>query len=202
MKKRWFAALAAFLLVCGAFVCAEVARADGIYDSVIRLHVIAASDSAEDQALKLTVRDAVLAAAAPALEDVRDVEAAEETLRDALDELQKAAEDTVAANGYTYPVRVVLAPEQYPRRTYEEVTLPAGEYLSLRVIIGEGAGQNWWCVLFPALCRTVAAAPDTEEECIEAGLTPDEYQTIAGGNTGRYRIRLRLLEWFSGWKIK
>ena len=115
---------------------------------VVRLHVLAVDDSDYEQALKLRVRDAVLADLAPALEGVTDRDAAREILAGRLQEIAETAAD--AAEGRK--VSVSLGPESYPLRRYEGFVLPAGTYESLRVVLGEGQGHNWWCVLFPPLC--------------------------------------------------
>lgn len=162
-----------------------------IYDDVIRLHVIAASDSEEDQALKLKVRDAVLDCVEEALSGCGSYEEALTTVTAMEDEIAAAAESCVAENGGTASVHVSLGREDYPRRDYGSATLPAGTYTSLRVILDEGEGQNWWCVLFPTVCVRFADAG--EAEYVAAGFTPREYQLISGGGTG-WKIRFRVLE--------
>ncbi len=172
---------------------------EGIYDSVIRLHVLANSDGEEDQALKLKVRDAVLARAGELLAEVDTLEEAETVLAASLDDLARHAAACLAENGSAYPVRVTLGREQYPTRYYEKLAFPAGEYLSLRVLIGEGAGQNWWCVLFPPLCLSAATAKgDTTP--LAAGLTEEQYRMIteSSGNT-KYKLRFKVLETAKEW---
>jgi len=122
-----------------------------IYDGVIRLHVIASSDSAEDQALKLDVRDAVLEATASMTVGCEDFESAisvlgrEENLR----ALEDTARAVISEAGYSYDAKVTLTEERYPRRSYDSLCFPSGTYTSMRVLIGEAEGENWWCVLFP-----------------------------------------------------
>ena len=134
-------------------------------DKVVRLHVLANSDTEEDQALKLLVRDAVL-------EQSADRAEAEIRLRESLPELEAIAEETVRANGYDYAVTAELEDTAFPTKEYDGFSLPAGEYLALRILIGEGAGQNWWCVVFPPLCT--AASADVPETALAAGLTEDQ----------------------------
>lgn len=122
-----------------------------VYDSVIRLHVIANSDSDTDQQVKLKVRDAILLEAGHIFSGKTMDEALEiSTL--STDELTAIARQVLAENGLDYNVRVELGKEDYPTREYDGQTYPAGKYYSLRVVLGEGKGQNWWCVLFPPLC--------------------------------------------------
>ena len=128
---------------------------------VIRLHVIAASDRREDQALKLKVRDAVLAETQKWLTDIKNSAEAEKVLRSHLAELRSCAQETVVEQGYSYSVDALLTQERYPTRDYGTFALPGGEYMSLRIVIDEGAGHNWWCVVFPPLCT--ATVVDQEE---------------------------------------
>lgn len=197
MRKLYTVAvwiLAAAVLV-GFFPNGEEAA---LYDGVLRLHVIAASDSEEDQAVKLAVRDALLETVTPLVADCGDRDGAAAVLADNADLLRDCAEQTLADHGFDYGAQVLLGQEQYPTRTYESAALPAGEYLSLRVVLGEGDGQNWWCVLFPPLC--IGSAADTESVCVEAGLTPGQYRLITGGEGNvRYRVKFKLLEIFGEW---
>ena len=143
--KRWEIALAVSLLVV-LMACSVPIRAQGrLADKLVRLHVLANSDSAEDQALKLTVRDAVLRAA----EGVGEID---DTL---LYILQQTAQKTVELEGYAYPVTVTRERCWFDTRHYETFSLPAGYYDAVRVVIGEGDGQNWWCVIYPPLCAGV-----------------------------------------------
>ena len=164
-----------------------------IYDNVIRLHVLAESDSAEDQALKLKVRDAVIAQGEELLLHAESREEAEEMLRRSLDVIRAAAQNAVYREGSNAVVEVVLDKESYPTRTYEAVALPAGEYLSLQVRIGSAEGQNWWCVLFPPLCLSAASA-DNEATCLSCGLTEEQYHLIADTDRTKYKLRFKILE--------
>ncbi len=169
-----------------------------IYDTVVRLHVLANSDSEEDQALKLKVRDAVLAVTSPLLQDCTTQEEAIAVLEGNLPALEAAARATVAEAGREDPVSVILGEEEYPTRTYESCAFPAGTYVSLRVCIGEAAGQNWWCVLFPPLCLS-AATPDTEEAFVQVGLSKDQYGIITETGKTKYKVRFKILEVVEGW---
>ena len=180
--------LAAFLLVSVLPVHGE----EKIYSDMIRLHVIAASDSEEDQAVKLQVRDAVLEVVEASLKDVKSQEEARSAIEDANDEICAAAKSVLEREGFDYPVSVELGLENYPERVYEGFTLPAGQYTSLRVIIGGGEGHNWWCVLYPPLCTT--AAEDREQVFITAGFTDEQYKTITETKQVKYKVRFKVLE--------
>ena len=166
-----------------------------IYDKVVRLHVLAQSDSEQDQALKLKVRDAVLSYCADELLDCQSREEAEERLGGMLDRLTALADETVRKEGFDYTATVTLGMEQYPRKRYDGLCFPRGEYLSLRVILGEGEGQNWWCVLFPSLCLGSASAKEQEQAFISAGFTAGQYKIITENAGVSYKIKFKCLEW-------
>jgi stage II sporulation protein R len=181
--------LCLMLAVFGQFAV----QCDSIRNSVVRLHIMANSDSPEDQALKLAVRDAVTKEAAGLLDGVTDTADALETARAALPRLVDAAQRTVYACGYDYPVSAELCRMYFETRTYGEgdtVTLPAGLYDAVRFTIGEGQGKNWWCVVFPPLC--VAAA--TEVERMDDVL--DEQQNDIVTHADRYEVRFKVVEWW------
>lgn len=184
-----------------------------IYDTVVRLHVLANSDSEQDQALKLQVRDEVLRVTGPLLEGCEGREQAVEILNRHLGDIEQAAQAAVLAHGYEYPVSVLLGEEEYPTRNYESCCFPAGTYLSLRVCIGEARGQNWWCVLFPPLCLSLAADRKTpedgaipvsvdetadgaaaDEQLLAAGFTPYEISLISGEGSPKTVVKFRIVE--------
>lgn len=167
---------------------------------VIRLHVIAQSDSAEDQALKLRVRDAVLEQAGQWLDGVEDRDQAEGILRTHLMDLRDLAEQTVRSEGYSYDVDAWLSPETYPTRDYGTFALPGGEYLSLRIVIGEGQGHNWWCVVYPPLC-TASAAGELEEQAADSGLSEEDIGLITQSGKG-YTIKFKSIELWEKWTGK
>lgn len=190
--------IGALLLLLTATVFLPVHGEQAIYDAVIRLHVIANSDSEEDQALKLRVRDAVLALTTERLAGCCDRAQAEAQLSDMLETLEGEAERVLREAGCDMPVRVTLGEECYPTRNYEAFCFPAGEYVSLRVMIGEAAGQNFWCVLFPPLCMSAATVgrEAAEEELVAVGLSRDQYAIITETKDTKYRVRFKFLEVF------
>ena len=164
---------------------------DALERKMIRLHVIANSDTAEDQALKLQVRDAVLERATEILENAADMDMAQQELRQVLPELEHTAETVLQAEGCAYGVSARLERAEFPEKVYDGFALPAGEYLALRLVIGEGAGQNWWCVAFPPLCMT--AATKLEETAIAAGMAEEDLALMTEENPG-YVLKFRSLE--------
>ena len=189
--KKW--ELALLLGLCAALIWGawSAQRQDALARKMIRLHVIANSDSAEDQALKLKVRDAVLEQATETLRGADSQAEASRRLTDILPELEETARAVITANGYDYGVRAELAETSFPTKEYDGFALPAGEYMALRLVIGEGAGQNWWCVVYPPLCT--AAATDMPETAIRAGLSGDDVSLITEEDAG-YVLKFRSLE--------
>ncbi len=164
---------------------------DVLERKIIRLHVIANSDTEEDQTLKLQVRDEVLAQATAILEESADMKSATAQLEQALPDIEATARRKIAAQGYDYAVTAKLEQTEFPTKVYDGFALPSGEYLALRVVIGEGSGENWWCVVFPPLCT--AAAADLEETALATGLGEEELSLITEETRG-YVLKFRSLE--------
>ena len=179
--------VALLLAVCVTLLTGTWAQARSalLASRLVRLHVIAVSEDDTEQAVKLQVRDAVLAYLEPQLADVTDMDTARLRIADDLDGIARAAQ---AAAGER-PVRVSLGPEHYPTRDYGTFALPAGVYTSLRVTLGAGAGHNWWCVIFPPLC---AQAAGLSERAVQA-LSDDDVRLVTESDGG-YVVRFRLLE--------
>ena len=179
---------AALILTSGAVALHTQSE---LADRVVRLHVLANSDSEEDQTLKLKVRDAVLERAAEALRGAENREDACQRLAAILPELESTADNVIASAGYDYGVRAELAETPFPSREYDGFSLPAGKYLALRILIGEAAGKNWWCVVFPPLCT--AAASDIPATALDGGLTEREVALITEADNG-YVLKFKSVE--------
>ena len=182
--RKWEIALLlalCFTLLAGTWAGAASSR---VSEGLVRLHVVAASDDATEQAIKLDVRDAVLSYLEPRLDSAADIAGAEALIEANLDGIAAAAES--AAQGRE--VNVTLGEEYYPTREYDTFSLPAGRYQSLRVTLGEGAGHNWWCVVFPPLCLTAAESEAAFEEL------DGETRAIISSDGGGVQFKFRLLE--------
>lgn len=189
-KQRTAALVLAVLAAVTGTVCVVLQRQqEALAEKLIRLHVVANSDSEADQALKLQVRDAVLAVTEPLLAEAGDPAA---VLAANLPAVQSAAEDCLRANGAGDAVRVTLGRETFPTRIYDSFSLPAGVYTALRVTIGAGEGHNWWCVVFPSICFRATAA-DLESAAVSAGFTEGEVKLITEASEG-YVLKFKVLE--------
>lgn len=169
-------------------------------NKLIRFHVIANSDSDEDQNLKLKVRDAVIDYLQPKLELSSSIEESETIIKSEYKELENISKNIILENGYKYDVSVGIDYSTFPTKQYSNVVLPAGEYKALRIIIGEGKGKNWWCVMFPPLCfvdeQSSIIDTDTDEKLREV-LTEEEYELIAQNNkkqVNKVEVKFKIVE--------
>lgn len=181
------------------FAIAPFSGAESIYSSIIRIHVIANSDDEKDQALKLEVRDAILDYVSQNFHGIDNIEEAKTEIIERGAEIIELANKTIAENGFSYSAKIVFGEENYPTRDYISFSLPKGKYISLRVMLGDAAGQNWWCVLFPPVCTNSAA--DTEKVLSDAGISKQNIKTIT--KSGKiYEIRFKFMELLSELKEK
>lgn len=193
MKKkllRFEASLLTALIICCCLnITAFSGQCDEIRSKMLRMHVIANSDSESDQNLKLKVRNAVLEAGKEVFDGSVTASDAKERIIPQIDKLESAALDVIESEGYSYDVKITVSDEYFPTRTYDNsVTLPAGVYTAVKVVIGEGKGHNWWCVMFPPMCL-----PAADAECsIDDVLTEEESRIVKGGD--KYKIKFKIVE--------
>ena len=191
LKKWEIALLSGFVatLLMGAYLDREQAA---LADSVIRLHVIANSDSEADQELKYQVRDRVLTEAAALYQPGDDLQQVRRSMEDNLPLLAQAGREVVEEQGYDYPVSASLERTWFPTKKYTDFALPAGNYTALRIVVGEGKGENWWCVAFPPLC--LGSVSETVDEAAAAGnFTPGQAALITG-ESGGYVVKFKAIE--------
>ena len=189
-KKRWIKAVTGGLVICLMLsVCQLHGTCQGVRDNAVRLHILANSDSEQDQALKLKVRDAVLAASEDWPQTAATAAEALALAESRLPEIQAVARHVILAEGYDYPVSAEVCRMYFTTRQYDTLTLPAGMYDAVRVTIGEGVGQNWWCVMYPPLC--VGAATDRKQAI---SLWSDSQQELVEGGD-RYVVKFKVVEW-------
>ena len=191
LSRRFLRAGVGGLLLCLVIsLCGFYGRCTQVRESVVRLHILANSDSEEDQTLKLRVRDAVVEAAAGWLDGAADADEALAFARARLPELRAVAQQTVADAGYSYSVDATLCTMYFPTRQYDTVTLPAGVYEAVRFTIGEGEGKNWWCVVYPPLCAGAAMDRKTLDDVL------DSEQVAMVTDSERFAVRFKVVEWW------
>lgn len=197
MKKEWIGYIGIGILVCAALLCGILyTRAawlqHDISEKVLRFHVLANSDDEADQNLKLAVRDAVGSYMQKKLTGVEDLEECEQIVNGNLDQIREVAAETIAQNGYDYDVTAELEYTSFPVKSYGSYTFPAGEYEALRVVIGEGKGHNWWCVMYPNMCFSGSMYEVVDEQAgekLREVLTTEEYEKVLA--EGNYQIQLK-----------
>lgn len=183
------------LLLALAWLGTVIADRQNLNENLIRLHVVGASNSAEDQSVKLKVRDAVVKRLEGAMQDLPDAKTAKAYILSQLQDLKETADKALAEAGVQKKASVAFQLEEFSTRKYDTFTLPAGVYESLRITIGEGEGENWWCVVFPSLCL-----PATTEGFADAAAGADFPDSLTGAlqNQGGYEIRFFFLDCL-GW---
>lgn len=194
MKIRFLAWIAAVFAAAYILLGAESWLLQrSIADKTLRLHVVANSDSEADQAQKLRVRDCILETVSELTADCESLQEAQAVLEANLSDLQNSAQTLLRSEGSDYAVSVSVGNETFGTREYETFSLPAGEYPALRVKIGAAQGKNWWCVVFPSLCK--AATSDAAKQCAEVGGYDDAESSLITGGEKKYTLRFKTLEW-------
>lgn len=195
-KKRFVKAVIGGVCLCLLLsLCGFSRDCREIREDVVRLHILANSDSDADQTLKLKVRDAVIEAADGWLNTAQNEQDAQSMIRNKLPALQAVAQNTVYEEGYTYPVSAQLCDMYFNTRQYDTVTMPAGEYTAVRFTIGEGAGKNWWCVIYPPMCIRSAV-----KEIALADVLSDKQLSIVTGEQ-KFAVRFKIVEIFE-WLVE
>lgn len=191
-----------YTIIC-AFSYVNAVSTD-IQNSVFRLHVIANSDSKEDQALKYIVRDKVIAFINTISKNTSSKEEVIDFAKNNINNIKDIAQQTVYENGYDYKVNISIGNFAFPTKTYGDISFPAGFYDALKIEIGEAKGQNWWCVMFPPLCFvdvTSGVVPDESKETIKDNLSEEEYKLLSE-NTNDVSFKFKIVEMFQNIGIK
>ena len=175
------------------------AYSDGVQSdlqsNLIRLHIIANSDSEEDQGIKLTIRDAVLKEEGKNLTSQNE-QACIRSVKERLPQIERLANSVLQENGFPYAAHAVYGKFDFPKKEYKNMTLPSGKYYGVRIILGEGAGHNWWCVMYPPLCMmndTEAVLSEKSERILKENLKPETYDIITG-NDGKTEVKFKIVE--------
>ena len=190
-EKFWILTITLTFLLAIAFDSLSLFQKEcrEIQEDVLRLHILANSDSEEDQAVKLKVRDRILLESGELFNTVGDKSSAQEKAAENTDKVEQIAKEVLAEEGFSYPVTAKVTRQFFDTRVYDGFTMPAGWYDSLQVILGEGAGRNWWCVLYPPLC--ISAAEKTQEK-LEENFTEGERQVLE--SEPEYEVRFFIVE--------
>lgn len=198
-----------FLLFIYTIICAVSyvnAVSSNIESSVFRLHVIANSDSKEDQDLKYIVRDNILTYINEISKNASTKEEVIEIARNNIDTIKQIAQETVYENGYNYSVNIKIGNFAFPTKQYGDISLPAGFYDALRVEIGSASGQNWWCVMFPPLCFVDVSSgvvPEESKEVLQENLSYEEYNLLSENqNNSDMNFKFKIVELFQNMGIK
>ncbi len=194
------------LFICYTFICmisyANSVSSD-LQDSVFRLHIVANSDSEEDQNLKLLVRDNILAYMKEISSDISSKEEAIALANAHIPEFYDIARKTIADNGYDYDVKLSIGKFDFPTKVYGDISLPCGIYDALKIEIGEAKGHNWWCVMFPTLCFVDVSSgslDDDSKEVLESSLNDEEFKLISE-NDSIFNFKFKIVEFFEDIKI-
>ncbi len=204
MKKNLkMIVILAFLLFIYTSICA-ISYAENISynlsDNMFRLHVLANSDSEEDQALKYKVRDSLLSYMNSLCVNCKTKQEAISLVEKNKYTFEQIAKNTIKEQGYSYPVTINIGNFEFPTKTYGDISLPAGYYDALRVEIGEAKGQNWWCVMFPPLCFvdiSSGVVPDESKKWMEDNLSEEEFALISDQSDNQIKFKFKLLEFFN-----
>ena len=188
MKYLFRSLVCALAISCLLTMTGFYGACEEIRDGVLRLHILANSDSDEDQQLKLEVRDALLGYTDRLFSDCKSKDEALKAAGEHIEDIRCFAEMTVREHGYDYPVQAYVTNMSFDTRVYEDITMPAGHYDAVRIVIGEGKGHNWWCVLFPALCL-----PSAGKDELSGTMSGAERDIVSGGD--RYEVRFKVVEW-------
>ena len=203
MKKNLkFILIITFLIFIYTFICAYnyvYAVSTNLSDSVFRLHIIANSDSKEDQDLKYIVRDNLIQYMVKLCENCSSKTEVIEIAKNNISNFKQIAEDTVKEQGFSYDVNVEIGNFEFPTKSYGDISFPAGYYDALKVKIGNSSGQNWWCVMFPPLCfvnTTTGLVPTEYKENLEENLSDEGYKIVSDSDNSNIAFKFKIIEFF------
>lgn len=190
------ALIIAYILYCAFSITYFSSVSGEIRENVVRLHILADSNSEIDQNVKLKVRDALLEKNSELLSDKVTPENATEYFKNSKDELEQCANEVLKENGLNYKATITLGKEYYTTRVYEDLTFPAGVYTSIKVVLGSGEGKNWWCVMFPPLCVPVAdgGIETADNVNLEDYLNEDGKRLVS--SQGKFKVGFKVIEWY------
>lgn len=204
--KRFVTFVIICVLICtGAYIIksyeakANEELINDISSKIIRFHVLANSDTEIDQDLKLKVRDGVLEYISPKIKNCKSIDESRTIINRYNKEILNICNNIIRENGHKYSVTAKISKENFPSKTYGNITLPQGEYESYRILIGSAKGHNWWCLMFPPLCFADVTKVEVNEDMVENQmknvLNDEEYNLINNNSKGKITIKFKILEW-------
>lgn len=197
MKKLAFSIMAAVIFTF--FISSYSASTEkNIADNVIRLHIIANSDSEKDQEIKLKIRDRIIKEMSPILSNTKNIEESKKLVSENIKTIQTIANDELQKNGFSENVQCFLTEDNFPVKTYGNITFPPGKYTALKIMIGSGEGKNWWCVMYPPLCFVDGDTVMTDEnkKILKDNLDNDTYDLITQNGDPEIKIKFKIVEIF------
>ena len=206
-NSRYFIIVLIIIAICGCaifYIVKKGGTSNHIADNVFRLHVIANSDTVEDQNLKYKVRDNILQYMNSISQDCNSKSEIIELVNKNKDQFYNIARKVILENGYNYDVKIKVGNFDFPTKNYGDISLPAGNYEALRIEIGNASGQNWWCVMFPPLCFvdvTTGVVPEESKTIIKDNLSDEEYSIVSDKSSPDIKFKFSLIEMFQNFKI-
>lgn len=198
LRKTVSISILSSILILILYIFNSISIQHSLANKVLRLHILANSNSTFDQTLKLKVRDEVIEFLTSELENSSNLNESKQIISDNIENIKNIATQVVSDYS-NYPISVSLDTSKFPTKHYQNVSFPAGEYEALKIVIGEGKGNNWWCVMFPPLCFTNSSAGtfnEKSEQTLKENLTEEEYDLI-NSTKPNVKIKFRLLEWWN-----
>ena len=189
-----------FLYICISAYSYVYSVSNNLCESVFRLHVIANSDSENDQILKYNVRDNIIKYINKLCNNCNSKEDVINIVQNNIDEIKEIAQKTISDEGYDYNVNIKIGNFMFPTKNYGDISLPAGFYDALRIEIGSANGKNWWCVLYPSLCFvnvTSGIVPDDSKENLKNSLSDEEYNLVSNSENNQFKFKFKLIEFFN-----
>lgn len=172
---------------------------ENISHEILRFHVVANSDSTQDQEIKLVIKDELTTALKPSLEHAKNIDEARIIIKENLNTLEQIANQTLLENGYEYTASASLETGYFPLKVYGDLSLPPGEYEAIRIELGTAKGQNWWCIMFPPLCfvdSTYSIVPDSSKEQLKNVLTEEEYDMVFKKKEVKIKVKFKIVDWY------
>lgn len=202
---RLFAVILTIAVIATIYLAYTSEQTRHISDSVLRLHIVANSDSADDQALKLKVRDEIIKQCSPLFKDCKTADESKVAANDNIDFITNVANNVIGEYGYAYAVECKVEECKFPTKSYRStndgnVSLPSGEYNALNIRIGNAAGQNWWCVMYPPLCFVdgVVSVSEASESILRNELSDSEYELITENEQPNIKVKFKIAEMLGG----